>query len=347
MSVIKSTYKFAIILALILSLTVALLQFILNSYFSVDESVWQFLIFFVVFLLISLVIIQNRVQQFIYKKVQKIYDDVSLLDVSDLAKKPISSDMDALSKKVNEFAEGKRLEIETLQMRETYRREFLGNISHELKTPLFTIQGYILTLLEGAVKNKELRTKYLKRADKGVERLIYIIKDLDMITKLETGNLSLKMDPIDLVSLIKNSFELLEIKAKKHKVSLTFDKNYDTPILVKADKERLEQVLLNLIINSLKYGKNGGLTTVSIADFSKNQVVVNVKDNGEGISKEHLPRLFERFYRVEQSRSRKEGGSGLGLAIVKHIIESHKQQVFVKSTIGKGSTFSFTLEKVL
>ncbi|NDK18477.1 MAG: sensor histidine kinase [Zetaproteobacteria bacterium] len=305
------------------------------------------MIFFVVFLLISLVIIQNRVQQFIYKKVQKIYDDVSLLDVSDLAKKPISSDMDALSKKVNEFAEGKRLEIETLQMRETYRREFLGNISHELKTPLFTIQGYILTLLEGAVKNKELRTKYLKRADKGVERLIYIIKDLDMITKLETGNLSLKMDPIDLVSLIKNSFELLEIKAKKHKVSLTFDKNYDTPILVKADKERLEQVLLNLIINSLKYGKNGGLTTVSIADFSKNQVVVNVKDNGEGISKEHLPRLFERFYRVEQSRSRKEGGSGLGLAIVKHIIESHKQQVFVKSTIGKGSTFSFTLEKVL
>jgi len=347
MSVIKSTYKFAIILAIILSLTVALLQFILNSYFSIDESVWQFLIFFVVFLLISLVIIQNRVQQFIYKKVQKIYDDVSLLDVSDLAKKPISSDMDALSKKVNEFAEGKRLEIETLQMRETYRREFLGNISHELKTPLFTIQGYILTLLEGAVKNKELRTKYLKRADKGVERLIYIIKDLDMITKLETGNLSLKMDPIDLVSLIKNSFELLEIKAKKHKVSLTFDKNYDTPILVKADKERLEQVLLNLIINSLKYGKNGGLTTVSIADFSKNQVVVNVKDNGEGISKEHLPRLFERFYRVEQSRSRKEGGSGLGLAIVKHIIESHKQQVFVKSTIGKGSTFSFTLEKVL
>lgn len=347
MSVIKSTYKFAIISALILSLTVVLLQFILNSYFNVAESVWQFLIFFVVFLLISLVIIQNRVQQFIYKKVQKIYDDVSLLDVSDLSKKPVSSDMDALSKKVNEFAEGKRLEIETLQMRETYRREFLGNISHELKTPLFTIQGYILTLLEGAAKNKELRTKYLKRADKGVERLIYIIKDLDMITKLETGNLSLKMEPIDLVSLIKNSFELLEIKAKKHKVSLTFDKNYDTPILVKADKERLEQVLLNLIINSLKYGKNGGLTTVSIADFSKNQVVVNVKDNGEGISKEHLPRLFERFYRVEQSRSRKEGGSGLGLAIVKHIIESHKQQVFVKSTVGKGSTFSFTLEKVL
>ncbi len=347
MSVIKTTYKFAIILALILSFIASILLFLLNSYFNISASTWYFLIFFVVFFTISLAIIKNRVQQFIYKKVQKIYDDVSLLDVSNLNKKPISSDMDALSKKVNEFAEGKRQEIETLQMRETYRREFLGNISHELKTPLFTIQGYILTLLEGAAKNKELRTKYLKRADKGVERLIYIIKDLDMITKLETGNLNLKMDTIDLVSLIKNSFELLEIKAQKHKVSLTLDKNYDVPILVKGDFERLEQVLLNLIVNSLKYGKRGGVTIVSIAEFSKNQVVINVKDNGEGISKEHLPRLFERFYRVERSRTRKEGGSGLGLAIVKHIIESHRQQVFVKSTVGKGSTFSFTLEKVI
>lgn len=347
MSVIKTTYKFAIISALILSFIASFLLFLLNSYYNITVSAWYFLTFFIVFFLISLVIIQNRVQQFIYKKVQKIYDDVSLLDVSDLNKKLITSDMDALSKKVNEFAEGKRLEIETLHLRETYRREFLGNISHELKTPLFTIQGYILTLLEGAAKNKELRTKYLKRADKGVERLIYIIKDLDMITKLETGNLSLKSETIDLVSLIRNSFELLEIKAQKYKISLTFDKNYDVPILVKGDFERLEQVLLNLIINSLKYGKNGGVTTVSIADFSKNQVVVNVKDNGEGIAKEHLPRLFERFYRVERSRSRKEGGSGLGLAIVKHIIESHKQQVFVKSTVGKGSTFSFTLEKII
>lgn len=347
MGVIKTTYKFAIILALMLSFIASFLLFLLNSYFNITVSAGYFLIFFVGFFLLSLLIIQNRVQQFIYKKVQKIYDDVSLLDVSDLNKKIITSDMDALSKKVNEFAEGKRLEIETLQMRETYRREFLGNISHELKTPLFTIQGYILTLLEGAAKNKELRAKYLKRADKGVERLIYIIKDLDLITKLETNNLNLKLETIDLVSLIKSSFELLEIKAQKHKISLTFDKNYDAPILVKGDFERLEQVLLNLIVNALKYGKSGGITTVSIENFSNNQVVVNVKDDGEGIAKEHLSRLFERFYRVERSRSRKEGGSGLGLAIVKHIIESHKQQVFVKSTVGKGSTFSFTLEKVV
>jgi len=270
-----------------------------------------------------------------------------LLDITDVDNKKITSDMDALSQKVNAFAEGKRLEIETLQLREAYRREFLGNISHELKTPLFTIQGYILTLLEGAAKDKELRHKYLKRADKGVERLIYIIKDLDMIAKLESGDLNLKSETIDIVELIKNIFELVEIKAKKTNITLSFDKNYDTPILIKGDKERIEQVLINLVINSIKYGNSGGLTTVSIASYSKNQIVINIEDNGEGINETHIPRLFERFYRVDRSRSRKQGGSGLGLAIVKHIVESHKQQVFVKSTLGKGSIFSFTLEKVV
>jgi two-component system, OmpR family, phosphate regulon sensor histidine kinase PhoR len=342
----KKTYKFAFLSALLLSAIACLILFGLDTYFNISLSFGYFLVFFNVFFLASLLIIQNRVQQFIYKKVQKIYDDVSLLDVSDVDKKAMTSDMETLSKKVHEFAEGKRLEIETLQIRETYRREFLGNISHELKTPLFTIQGYILTLLEGAAKDKELRTKYLKRADKGVERLIYIIKDLDMIAKLESGDLNLKSETIDIISLIKNSFELLEIKAKKNNVTLTFDKNYDIPILVKGDKERLEQVLINLIINSIKYGNQGGLTTVSVANYSNNQIVVNIQDNGEGINELHIPRLFERFYRVDRSRSREQGGSGLGLAIVKHIIESHKQQVFVKSTLGKGSVFSFTLEKI-
>ncbi len=342
----KKTYKFAFLSALLLSAIACLILLGLDTYFNISLSFSYFLVFFNVFFLASLLIIQNRVQQFIYKKVQKIYDDVSLLDVSDVDKKAMTSDMETLSKKVHEFAEGKRLEIETLQIREAYRREFLGNISHELKTPLFTIQGYILTLLEGAAKDKELRTKYLKRADKGVERLIYIIKDLDMIAKLESGDLNLKSETIDIINLIKNSFELLEIKAKKNNITLTFDKNYDIPILVKGDKERLEQVLINLIINSIKYGTHGGLTTVSVANYSNNQIVVNIQDNGEGINEAHIPRLFERFYRVDRSRSREQGGSGLGLAIVKHIVESHKQQVFVKSTLGKGSTFSFTLEKI-
>lgn len=343
----KRTYKFAFLSALLLSILACLTLFGLDTYYDVNLSFKYFLTFFIVFLSASLLIIQNRVQQFIYKKVQKIYDDVSLLDISDVDKKKITSDMDALSKKVNEFAEGKRLEIETLHLREAYRREFLGNISHELKTPLFTIQGYILTLLDGAVKDKELREKYLKRADKGVERLIYIIKDLDMIAKLESGDLNLKSETIDIVSLIKNTFDLLEIKAKKNNITLSFDKNYDVPILVKGDKERIEQVLINLVINSIKYGSSGGLTTVSIANYNSKQIVINIQDDGEGIAQSQIPRLFERFYRVDRSRSREQGGSGLGLAIVKHIIESHKQQVFVKSTLGEGSTFSFTLEKVI
>lgn len=343
----KRTYKFAFLSALILSLLACLLILGLNAFFEINLPFNYIFFFFFGFLLLSVLIIQNRVQYFIYRKVQKIYDDVSLLDITDVDKKKITSDMDVLSKKVNEFAEGKRLEIETLHLREAYRREFLGNISHELKTPLFTIQGYILTLLEGAAKDKELRTKYLKRADKGVERLIYIIKDLDLIAKLESGDLNLKSETIDVVDLIKNIFELLEIKAKKNNITLSFDKNYDTPILVKGDKERIEQVLINLIINSVKYGISDGQTTISIANYSSKQIVINVKNNGEGIAKGHVPRLFERFYRIDRSRSREQGGSGLGLAIVKHIIESHKQQVFVKSTLGKGATFSFTLEKVL
>jgi len=232
----KKTYKFAFLSALLLSILACLTLFGLDTYYNVSLSFGYFLTFFIVFLSASLLIIQNRVQKFIYKKVQKIYADVSLLDISDVDKKTITSDMDMLSKKVSEFAEGKRLEIETLHLRESYRREFLGNISHELKTPLFTIQGYILTLLDGAIKNKELRDKYLKRADKGVERLIYIIKDLDMIAKLESGDLNLKSETIDIVDLFKNTFDLLEIKAKKNNIALSFDKNYDRPqFLVKGE----------------------------------------------------------------------------------------------------------------
>lgn len=347
MMAFKRTYKFAFLSALILSFSASILLYLLNIYFKIAIDFWLILCFFAFFLLFAFIIVQSRVQKFIYKRVQKIYKSVSLLDVSEIDKKTITSDMETLSKKVNEFAEGKRLEIESLKIREAYRREFLGNISHELKTPIFTIQGYILTLLENDAIGKDLRLKYLNRTKKSIERLIYIVKDLDMIAKLESGDLNLKSETIDIVSLIKSIFELLEIKAQKSAITLTFDKNYDVPILVKGDKERIEQVLINLIINSIKYGVNGGISIVNISNFSDNQIVVNIKDNGEGIKKKHILRLFERFYRVDRSRSREQGGSGLGLAIVKHIVESHKQQVFVKSRLGKGSTFSFTLEKVM
>jgi two-component system phosphate regulon sensor histidine kinase PhoR len=253
--------------------------------------------------------------------------------------------MKTLTQDIDNFAKNKKLEIEALKIREEYRKEFIGNISHELKTPLFTVQGYISTLIDGAVKDKNIRSKYLRRADKGVERLIYIVKDLDMITQLESGTLRLDIESFDIVQLVQNVFDLLEMKAAKKKITLTFDMDYKKPIMVNGDKERLQQVLSNLIVNSIKYGHERGTTEVSIENLIKNKVIVRVTDNGEGIAKEHLPRLFERFYRVDKSGSRKEGGSGLGLAIVKHIIEAHDEKIYIESELGIGSEFSFTLEK--
>ena len=217
-------------------------------------------------------------------------------------------------------------------------------MSHELKTPLFTVQGYLLTLLDGAMDDKNIRKKYLQRAEKGVERLIYIVKDLDMITKLETGDLNLELTEFNIVEVIQNVFELLEMRASKKNISLTFDALYK-PVKVIADQEKIQQVVTNLVMNSIKYGKQGGTTEVSIEDLVNNKVIVRITDNGEGIEKQHIPRLFERFYRVDKSGARSEGGSGLGLAIVKHIIEGHKEKIYVESQYGIGSEFSFTLEK--
>jgi two-component system phosphate regulon sensor histidine kinase PhoR len=218
-------------------------------------------------------------------------------------------------------------------------------VSHELKTPLFTIQGYILTLLDGAMNDDNIREKYLQRASEAVERLNYIVNDLDMITKLEVGDLRLNIETFDVVDLTKNVFGVMEMRAVKKKITLTFDTDYSKPIMVRADKERIQQVLANLIINSIKYGREKGTTEISIENLIKNKVIVRVTDNGEGIEKRHLPRLFERFYRVDKSGSRKEGGSGLGLSIVKHIIEAHDEKLYVESEYGVGSEFSFTLEK--
>lgn len=295
--------------------------------------------------LFSFIVIQLRVERFIYRRVKKIYDDLTLLQSASLTRGPITTDMGTLTKEIDKFARDKKLEIETLKVREKYRKEFLGNISHELKTPLFTVQGYILTLLDGAINDKNIRKKYLERANKGVERLSYIVKDLDMITKLEIGDLSLNFEEFDIVELVNNVFEMFEMRAQKKHITLTFDTDYTAPILVNADKERIQQVLANLIVNSIKYGQEQGTTEISIENLIKNKVIVRVTDNGEGISNKHLPRLFERFYRVDKSGSRKEGGSGLGLSIVKHIIEAHNEKIYVESELDVGSEFSFTLEK--
>ena len=343
---LRRTYKFAFKSSFLLTLLVVIITTLLSYVFFKEINVWFILFVAVCFYFFSFLIIQFRVELFIYKRVKKIYDEVTLLDVNDLKKKSITSDMETLSKEVKKFAEDKRLEIEMLQIREEYRREFLGNVAHELKTPLFTVQGYILTLIEGAINDKSIRNKYLKRANKGVERLIDIVKDLDMISKLESGDLNPVFETFNIIELIESVFELLEMKAKKRNITLTFDKTYDIPVFVNADINRIEQVMINLIENSIKYGKMNGSTTVTIGNYNTDKLLIKVADDGEGIREANLSRVFERFYRVDQSRSREQGGSGLGLSIVKHIIETHNQQVFVESTYGQGSLFSFTLEKV-
>ena len=236
-------------------------------------------------------------------------------------------------------------EINILKDQENYRREFLGNVSHELKTPLFTIQGYILTLIEGALKDKKVRGKYLRRSAKGVDRLISIVKDLDLITQFESGIKTVDKTDFNIYELIENVYDLMEFESEKNNTKLLVDNENNTPVIVNADKERILQVLTNLVVNSIKYGKEGGYTKVKVEEYDKDRIIVRVKDNGEGIEDEHLPRLFERFYRIDKNRSRKKGGSGLGLSIVKHIIEAHQEQIFVESKIGQGTEFSFTLQK--
>ena len=236
-------------------------------------------------------------------------------------------------------------EINILKDQESYRREFLGNVSHELKTPLFTIQGYILTLIEGALKDKKVRGKYLRRSAKGVDRLISIVKDLDLITQFESGIKTVDKTNFNIYELIENVYDLMEFESEKNKTKLLVNNENNTPIIVNADKERILQVLTNLVVNSIKYGKEGGYTKVKVEEYDKDRIIVRVKDNGEGIEDEHLPRLFERLYRIDKNRSRKKGGSGLGLSIVKHIIEAHQEQIFVESKIGQGTQFSFTLQK--
>lgn len=346
--IFKKTYKFAVISALYISLFATVFVLLLaNSLFEfTSQNIILFgLIFFFIVYIFSFLVIQYRVERFIYRRVKKIYDDVSLLESSTFLNQPITTDMETLTREVKKFATDKKLEIEMLKDREEYRREFLGNVSHELKTPLFTVQGYLSTLIDGAMDDKAIRKKYLKRAEKGVERLIYIVEDLDMITKLEVGDLNLEFSQFDIIEIIQNVFDLLEMKADKKKIVLAFENSRIQPFLVQGDKDKIQQVIENLVVNSIKYGKEGGLTEVSVINLTKKKVLIRVTDNGEGIEKQNIPRLFERFYRVDKSGSRSEGGSGLGLAIVKHIIEAHNEKIYVESEFGIGSEFSFTIAK--
>lgn len=337
-------YHFAAFTSLLIAIvSTSVMGLFLYGVFEIT-SLWL-LLFFVVLFLLTFFILQYRVEKFIYFRIKKIYKDVRILNEKDFTKPAVTTDMDLLTREVERYVNVKKLEIETLNIRENYRKEFMGNISHELKTPLFTVQSYVLTLLDGAMKDKTVRKEYLRRASKGVERLIYIVNELDMIAKLEVGGLVLNKESFNIIELVQNIFDLLEMKAAKKNISLVFDKEYIDDVLVNADRERIEQVITNLLVNSIKYGKEDGTTEVSIENIVKSKVLVRVTDNGEGILKENISRIFERFFRVDKSGSRKEGGSGLGLSIVKHIVEAHNEKIYVESQFGIGSEFSFTLEK--
>lgn len=343
---LKRSYRFAFRASLSISIFCAMV-FVAEMYYY-GQFNWPMLALVLVLIFVgSFIIIQVGIEKYIYRRIKQIYDDVALLESSSLTSNPVTTDMKTLTEEIEKFAADKKIEIETLKIREAYRKDFLGNVSHELKTPLFTVQGYIETLLDGALDDKNVRKKYLQRANKGVDRLIYIVKDLDLITKLEVGDLNLEREDFDIIELIQSVFELLEMKAAKKKLTLTFDMDYIEPIYVHADRDKIQQVLMNLLVNSIKYGNKDGTTEVSVENLIKNKVIVRVTDNGEGIDEQYVPRLFERFFRVDPSGNRKEGGSGLGLSIVKHIIEAHGEKIYVESVLGAGSEFSFTLEKAV
>ena len=283
--------------------------------------------------------IQDRVR-IIYKTIRRFKGSSSNLNLD------MSSDIvEQVNQDVMSWAESQIDEITNLRETDTFRKEFIGNLAHELKTPIFNIQGFILTLLEGGIEDPEINRKFLLKAAKNVDRMSGLLEDLDVITKMEAGNLDIELVPFDLLDILRETIESLEPKAKRNNIELRITKGMDgSKVMVLGDAAKLVQVLTNLIVNSINYGNEGGQTVVRYYD-AEDSILVEVADTGIGIREEHLPREFERFYRVDKSRSRHAGGSGLGLAICKHIIETHGQTINVRSTYGEGSTFSFTLEK--
>ena len=257
----------------------------------------------------------------------------------------ITTNMEELITETKDDDSERRLEYTEMKKRESFRREFIGNLAHEIKTPLFTTQSYILTLLDGAINDKSVNKKYLKTASKAVERLNLIVKDLDLITKIESGESNLNKTKFDIIDLINNIFEMLEFSAKKKNIRFTVEKESDLNTKVNADKEKIEQVLTNLIDNSVKYGKENGTTEVVVQNLNEFKIIVRITDNGFGLEEENYTRIFERFFRVDKSGNRNSGGSGLGLSIVKHIIDAHDEKIYVESELGVGSEFSFSLEK--
>lgn len=328
-------------IALSIATTVALIVFVL------DRNIKNSAIVFLATGPVAYFFIYNALQTFIYRKIKLIYKSIHNLKLGKdnafgehLSDDPVND----VEQEVEEWARTKRKEIDDLKRMEQFRKEFLANVSHELKTPLFSLQGYIHTLIDGADEDPEIRKKFLEKSADNIERLCNLVDDLSEISQLERGEVSVAKETFDINQLVKEVFDSLEPQTTEKQISFSIKKGCDHSFLVLADRERIRQVLTNLLVNSVKYGRTHGETTVGFYDMDEN-ILTEVSDNGIGIDEEHLPRLFERFYRVDKHRSRDAGGTGLGLAIVKHLIESQGGVINVRSTTGIGSTFGFTLRK--
>ncbi len=321
--------------------------FMLLWYYIAASPAWM-LVFLVIFMTTAFAIVQMILRKYISDKIKPVYK--TILDLTSGKKhkeeKP-AKNVNVLSEvktDVEEWARLQTAEIERLKELERYRKEFVGNVSHELKTPIFNIQGYVLTLLEGGIDDPKINKLYLQRTETSINRMISIVEDLESITKLESGELKLKFEKFDIVKLVEEVFDMEQMLADEREITLDFTRRPERPVYVKADKKRITEVLTNLINNGIKYSRKKGFVKIGFYDLEE-IIMVEVSDNGIGMEKKDLPRVFERFYRVDKSRSREQGGTGLGLSIVKHIIEAHNQSINVKSAPDEGTTFTFTLER--
>lgn len=320
----------------------------MNFYYERDIPTFSFI--FILCFVLSFSLLNYVFQKFVYERIKSVYKLIHNLKLGKELKDALGDHKSEdpigdAEKEVRDWAKQKTIEINQLKAQERFRKEFLSNISHEFKTPLFAIQGYIETMQDGMLEDDpKMAIKFLNKASRNLDRLSYLIHDLDEIARLESGEISIVKEKFDLSALIKETIDDLEYKAKENKIRLNFNLKTNQQINVKGDRKKIQQVLINLIDNSIKYGSKGGETNIKV-HLLIDQVLIEITDNGQGIEEKNLPRVFERFFRADKSRSREIGGSGLGLAIVKHIIEAHQQNVHVRSTEGIGTTFSFTLEK--
>ncbi len=334
----------SVFVSVVMSTINALLSLLLKPQWEVA------IIVFLVTCIITYLLYYYTLQRFIYRKIKLIYKFIYQTKATKreeyfyqnvLPQKSIEE----VREDVEHWATQRRKEVETLRANEQFRKEFLMNLAHELRTPVFTIQGYVDRLLNGALEDPSVNRKFLTNANKGIERLVQLLDDLGEISKLESGKMPIIQESFVIQDLVKDVFEELSLKAKNKSIQLSIKSGTERPLEVYADKPKIKQVLVNLIENSIKYGHENGQVIAGFYEVDDNHIYTEISDDGPGISEEHLPRIFERFYRADRSRSRDVGGTGLGLAIVKHIIEAHGQTVTVRSTINVGSSFGFTLEK--